>query len=157
MTHSICIENLKKIEIESEFQAVSLKKAAYYFLLPSLSIRLIFWPLSFYWKMRRYFKEASLANLSKCYSPDKEICRACLKRISAHEQEMISCLDARMLMVPLFGRLFASIKDTLEDRAESLILATDDQVAEVLPRLIDHFSQQDHSVSNWRRQLETLQ
>ena len=62
-----------------------------------------------------------------------------------------------MLIVPLFGRLFASIKDTLEDRAESLILATDDQVAEVLPRLIDHFSQQDHSVSNWHRQLETLQ
>ena len=58
-----------------------------------------------------------------------------------------------------FDRLasLGRIKDTLEDRAESLILATDDQVAEVLPRLINHFSQQDQVVSDWRRKLETLQ
>ena len=140
MPQSICVDNLKKYEIESEFQAARLKKAALYFLFPSLSIRLLGWTLLFYWKMNRYFKQVTLANLSKCYSTDKEACRACLKRIYGHEQEMISRFDAKILAVPLLGRLFARIKDTLEDPAESLILSADDQAAEAVSRLIAHFS-----------------
>lgn len=156
MALSICADNLKKFEVESEYQAASLKKAALYFLLPSLSIPLFFWSVLFVWKMRQYFKQASLANLSKCYSLDNEVCRTCLKRLYDHEQEMIARLDDGLMKIPLLGHLFARIKDTLEDRAEALILSTDDQAYKAVSRLVAHFSTQDQKVSGWHRQLETL-
>jgi hypothetical protein len=157
MSQSICIDNLKKYEVESEYQAASLKKAAFYFLIPSLSIRLLFLALWLYWKMNRYFKQVSIANLSKCSAANKEACRTCLKQIYGHEQAMIARLDAKLLMLPLIGRLFGRIKATLEDRAETLVLVADDQAVKAVSRLITHFSEQDQPVSDWRRQLETLQ
>lgn len=158
MSQSICADNFHKIEVESAYRAASFKRTSLYVLPTTIGTLVQAYVLSLllYWGMRRYFRLAGLTALARCCAADHESCRGCLQRIFDSEQQMLRSITAGMLALPLVGRLFSHLKETLEDRAESLILAADDRLAEILPRLVDHYSQQEQTSSDWRRQLETL-
>lgn len=102
-----------------------------------------------------YFRDNSLKRLTKCYKPGEQACADCLNKIYTFEQQMLNN-SIRYTNYKLIGWGFKRIVDTLEDRAEALILSTDEEATKAINTFISKIEKGGLGNSNWKEQMNAL-
>ena len=137
-----------KAETMAEFVSALVELPFHYFSFILTSCRLFI-------KMFLYFKSVSMKRLIKCYQPEEQVCTDCLAKIYKFEQQMLNSFS-ECTNYKLIGWGFQRIVNTLEDRAETLILSTDEEAVKAINKFIDKVEKGGLGNSNWQEQMNAL-
>ncbi|PIU53134.1 MAG: hypothetical protein COS90_07755 [Deltaproteobacteria bacterium CG07_land_8_20_14_0_80_60_11] len=137
-----------RAEKMAEFVSALVKLPFHYFSFILTSYRLFI-------RIILYFKSVSLKRLTKCYRPGEQVCIDCLAKIYKFEQQMLNnsreCTNYKFI-----GWGFQRIVNTLEDRAETLILSTDEEAVKAINKFIDKVEKGGLGNANWQEQMNAL-
>ncbi|HLD47135.1 MAG TPA: hypothetical protein VJA64_04875 [Desulfobaccales bacterium] len=106
-------------------------------------------------KMRSYFKHVNMKRLTECYKPEQQTCSDCLAMIYNFEQQMISDF-LQLTKYKFIGWGYKRIVNTLEDRAETIILSIDEDAINAINKFIDKIETGGLRDINWQEQLNAL-
>lgn len=106
-------------------------------------------------KMHLYFRDVSMKRLTECYRPGEQVCTDCLDKIYKFEQQMLNN-SLGYTNFKFIGWGFKRIVNTLEDRAETLIVSTDEEAVKAINKFIDKVEKGGLGNSNWQEQMNAL-
>jgi len=106
-------------------------------------------------KTSLYFRDVNMKRLTECYKPGEQGCVDCLDKIYYFEKEMLN-YSLKFTSHRFIGWGFQRIVDTLEDRAETLILSIDKEAIKAINKFIDKIEKGGLGNSNWQEQMNAL-
>jgi hypothetical protein len=106
-------------------------------------------------KMRVYLKDVNMKRLTDCYKPEQQVCSDCLNMIYKFEQQMLSDF-LQLTEYKFIGWGYKRIINTLEDRAETLILSIDKDAVNAINKFISKVEKGGLGKSNWQEQMNAL-
>jgi hypothetical protein len=106
-------------------------------------------------KTSSYFRDVNMKRLTECYKPGEQGCVDCLTKIFNFEKEMLN-YSLKFINYRFIGWGFRGIVDTLEDRAETLTLSTDEMAVKAINNFIDKAEKGELGNYNWKEQMNAL-